>query len=726
MKKGENTENTKNAGQAGTLRSMLAVLFLILLASILAVGSAIWSDYRDRLMENQKEQLLLTSKILAENMELSVRGYQRNLLFLSRMAQERDAQEVYRTYLQMKDSYENDLFLEDARGEQVMSVQDQELENPLLITQTGSRESIWMYDDSQGRKYLVFKIRLDSGEFLCLSVDEEEYYRQLISMIQIGTNGYIVVKNSDGLILMHPEKIQWGIHVIEGRRELYPDMDYSSLEEMVAEQNEGREGVSEYYSYWWPNEERTKVKKISAYAPVRTGEGFWTVSAVVDYDDFYTPIEKGFRRVALLFIGAVLALALLAVCMGRLLLERRRAIREIGSLRELNERLEKVRQGEELIAHRQRLQVMGTMTGGIAHEFNNFLTPIMGYSELLMMELPEDSDEYESAREIYEASEKAKDVIRQIAALSRRNVETVYKSIPAAKLLDRAVKMVESICPVNVHLDRKIDLQDECILGNSTQINQVILNICVNAVHAIGKKEGTLRISACCVGREALEQQPELKAGRIPDDWSRYIQVDIADNGCGMDEETLRQIFTPFFTTKKSGEGTGLGLALAEQFVVSHKGYLYAESRPGQGTVFHIYFPVMETGMDAEMLARNQREELRIVIADDNAKILKLLEKNFAKLKLPVVTCRTREELQKRLEQKKPDVLVLDESMEGGSGVDFCMAIQGKYPGMIKLIMADSFTQEIVEAEQKKIIDGYLAKPVSDTTILEAVRSCRE
>ena len=90
------------------------------------------------------------------------------------------------------------------------------------------------------------------------------------------------------------------------------------------------------------------------------------------------------------------------------------------------------------------------MTGGIAHEFNNFLTPIMGYAELLMMELPEDSEEYDSAHEIYEASEKAKDVVRQISTLSRKNVETVYKSIPAQKLMQRAVKMISSVCPPQV------------------------------------------------------------------------------------------------------------------------------------------------------------------------------------------------------------------------------------------------------------------------------------
>lgn len=716
---------TKNE-KSTTVKSMIIILFLILLASILGIGCAIWDDYRDKIMENQKEQLLLTSKTLAENMELSVSEYQNNLLFLSNMAEVHNVKEIYSTYLDTKNNYESELFMEDQQEEQMESVRSLELGNPILITQTSDRESIWMYENASGNSFLVFKNLLDSGVFLCLAIDEECYYQQLISRIQIGTNGYIVVKNSDGVIIMHPEKEQWGIHVIEGRKELYPDLDYSSLEAMVEEQNKGGDGISEYYSYWWLNPDHARVKKVSAYSSVTIGRDFWTVSAVVDYDDFYAPIEKGFRRVALLFIGAIAVFAVLTVCVGKLLGDRRKAMEEIGSLRELNERLEEIHQGEEMIAHRQRLQVMGTMTGGIAHEFNNFLTPIMGYAELLMLELPEDSEEYDNAREIYEASEKAKDVIRQISSLSRRNVETVYKSIPVEKLLNRAVKMIESICPVNVHLEKQLDAKAEYILGNATQINQVLLNICVNAVHAIGKKEGTLRISSRCIDKEVLRNIAELDTGRIPDDWSRYIQIDIADNGCGMDAETLWQIFTPFFTTKKAGEGTGLGLALAEQFVISHKGYIYAESQVGKGTVFHIFFPVMETGEDRVLLTQSGQKELKIVIADDNAKILKMLEKNFSRLNLPILTCRTKKELQQILEKENPDVLVIDETMEDGSGIDFCMAMQGKYPSVSKFIMTDYVTKDIVEAKQKKIVDGYLNKPVSDTTILEAIRNSRE
>lgn len=709
------------------IQSISAISLLVVLAVILSVGCAIWYDYRDEIMENQKEQLLITSEILAENMELSLSEYRDNLVFLSTMAENRREKELYSRYLETKGGFESDIFWEDTKGKITDSIHGLRLRNPLPITEIREDESVFQYEEESGRKYLVLKKRLDENGYLCLAVDEEQYYRQLISGIQIGTNGYIMVKNSKGLILMHPEDEQWGIHVIEGRRKLYPDLDYSSLEAMVREQCSGSKGISEYHSYWWGSPSMSKVKKISAYAPVEIGKDFWVISSVVDYDDFCKPIETGFRKVSLLFLGTLAVLAVLTVFVGKLLFDRKRALEEIVALRELNEKLEKIHQGEEMLAHQQRLQVMGTMTGGIAHEFNNFLTPIMGYAELLMMELPEDSDAYDSAREIYEASDKAKDVIRQIASLSRRNVETVYKTIEAQKLCSRALKMVESICPVQIHLEKEIDLDKIFILGNAAQINQVILNICVNAVHAIGNQEGSIRIQAGCVESAELLKIPELDSSGISEAWKQYMRIQIADNGCGMDAETLRQIFIPFFTTKKAGEGTGLGLALAEQIVTSHRGYIHAVSEPGKGTVFNIFLPVMEAGKEQEAIHCGRREELKLVIADDNAKILQMLSKSFSRLKnLEIFTCREKKELHRLLEEENPDVLVIDASIENGSGVDFCMSVQGKYPDMLKLVMVDCFTKEIVEAKQKKVIDGYVTKPVSDTAILEAIRGCEQ
>lgn len=397
--------------------------------------------------------------------------------------------------------------------------------------------------------------------------------------------------------------------------------------------------------------------------------------------------------------------------------------REIKNLKELNALLENVQKSEDAIAHQERLQIMGTMTGGIAHEFNNFLTPIMGHAELLMMELPEGSDEQDSAKEILEASEKAMDVVKQISSLSRKNVETVYKCIPVKKMMQRALKMITSVCPPQVHLESELQVEQENILGNTTQLNQVLLNICVNAIHAIGKKEGTIHVKCEVISRETLAGFLDKE---LPDTWKDYIYISIKDNGCGMEKETLRQIFDPFFTTKKGGEGTGLGLALVEQIVTSHKGYVFAESQPGVGSCFHIGLPVLQADQPEETVHVGERHEIRMVFADDNAKVLELLRRSFDKIGMQIQTCMTVEELSANLAEKEADVLVVEESIEEQSGVDFCMSIAGKYPKMLKLVSIESISREIVEAKKKGIINGYVEKPLSDRNVLEAVRECQK
>lgn len=701
----------------------LGILFLLFLF-LTAAGVGVWKKYRDRLKENQFEQLQISARSLAGSMETSMKEYIWDFHILESIQDHETATpwedtQKYSAYLNEGNSFVEDVFWINKDGEFLGSISGKKFQNPVFLTE--SKEGIYFLqmEDEKGKRYIVLKEKLFTEKQFCIAVDEEEYYQKLISRIRVGENGYVVVKNSDGKIIMHPEDEQWGIDVIEGRKELYPNLDLSSLERMVEEQKSGREGISQYYSYWWTDPELPRVYKVSAYAPVDLGGDFWVVSAVMDYDEFYEPIRDGFINICLIASGIFLLVFLLFVFLGKMSSDRKKSEGEIKYLKELNALLEEVHQGEEKIAHQQRLQIMGTMTGGIAHEFNNFLTPIMGYAEILMMELPPDSEQYDSACEIYEASEKAKEVVRQISSLSRKNVETVYRLMPAQKLFTRAVKMVESICPVHVKLTADIQAGEAKILGNATQINQVILNICVNAVHAIGKKEGMLEIKVRLCRRQEL---PGHVAERFLDLWKEYLTITITDNGCGMDKEVLKHIFDPFFTTKKGGEGTGLGLALAEQIILSHKGCIYAESQQGKGSCFRIYLPVTEA--ETEIVSGQEEKHYRIIVADDNAKVLQMLEKNFSRLGIEIKTCMRVDTLKQCLEEQEADVLFIDERLADGSGVEFCMAAAGKYPGMLKIIMADYMTRELAEAKKRGIIDNCVEKPVSDTVLLEAIRQC--
>ena len=690
----------------------------------------IWNDYKDAIINNQKMQMLLTTQSMGENLKVFIEGYQEDLNTIYDTEEDNYRKTGKRDWSMIGDYVSNhrrfvyDVIVEDKRGDMIKSMKGYGVVKTYSVTPISRSEQFLQCKLENGDLYLVLKRDIPDVGSISIVINERSYYKSLVSKIRLGTNGYVVIKDSSGIILAHPQEQQWGINVISGRKEMFPGVDLTSLKQMIDKQNRGEEGVSEYFSYWWVDPGVPEVKKISAYSPVQIGDGFLVISAVIDYNDIYIPVAAGFFKLGLVFFCAMAIVLGLVIYIGDLRVQKRKDTEQITYLLELNKILEEIHQSEETIAHQQRLQIMGTMTGGIAHEFNNLLTPIMGYAELLMLDLPEQSENHDNATEIYEASTKAKEIIQQISSLSRKNMETAFKNLQGEKVLKRAIKMVSSVCPPNIHLKESFTLQEECFLGNETQMNQVILNICVNAIHAIGHKEGTICVSCQTVDREDLAQH---KFSTLPEGWEHYIRIDVEDDGEGMSDEVLKQIFDPFFTTKKNGKGTGLGLSLVEQIIHSHKGYVFAESTLGKGSIFHMYLPVNEQKeREEEIKLVDGGPVLRILIVDDNPKILRLLEKSFSRLDVPLTSCMDCEEARKILKEQEVAAVVTEQYVRGKSGVDFCMSLQGPYPGVIRIVMADRVTKELVEAKKRRMIDEYIDKPVSDSAILKAVMNLKD
>lgn len=707
---------------------MVCAMALVLLI-FSCLGYGIWKEYKKAIMDNQKKQMLLTAQSIGENLKVFIKGYESDINTICAVEEKHSKRtgqkdwEVIEDYAANQKPFVYDVILEDESGKLIKSIHGYGIKKIYSVTEIDKGVSFRECKLENGQIYLVLRKLLEDGHFLSIVLDEKNYYQSMLSNIRIGTNGYIIVKDSNGIVLIHPQESQWGINVISGRKKMFPGKDLTSLEQMINKQEKGEAGVSEYYSYWWNEPGAPKVKKISAYSPVIFENDFLVVSGVIAYNEIYIPVVEGFFKMGLVFAGAVAAILLMVFYIAKLRVEKRKDAKEIAYLWELNKILEEMHQSEETIAHQQRLQIMGTMTGGIAHEFNNLLTPIMGYAELMMLDLPPDMDNYDNASEIYEASVKAKEIIQQISSLSRKNMETAFKNINARKVFQRAFKMVRSVCPANVHLKEEIAFQDECFLGNETQMNQVILNICVNAIHAIGHNKGIIRITGTKVKTEELKQY-QLSA--IPQEWEHFLRMDIADDGEGMSTQVLKQIFDPFFTTKKKGNGTGLGLSLVEQIIHSHKGYIFVKSSPGKGSIFHVYLPVNEQKeQEGQPITQGEEgENLSLLVVDDNPKVLRLLEKNFSKLHVPFLSCMDFDEARNILKEQKVYAIVTEQYIDGKSGTDFCMALQGQYPGMLRIIMVDRITREIVEAKNRKIIDEYIDKPVSDSSILKAVKNC--
>lgn len=441
--------------QKNHIPKITVLLFVVAVLLVILIGKQSWNEYRDSIIDNQKKQLLLTVQGLCDSMEEFMASYVDDLEGLCILSEKNWDQKEDRNGVQNKevvdwscleeyvDTHERrvaDVVAEDLDGNVIESVHGSEIETIYSKSQIDNHQTLIQAKLTNGNMELILQREIPEKGKLSLILNTERYFETMMEGLRVGKNGYVLLKDSRGVILLHPEREQWGINVIQDREKLYPGLDLSSLQKLINKQNQGEEGVDDYYSYWWMEPNQPRVRKICAYSPMYIGEDFLVLSAVMDYDEVYIPVAVGVVRLITIFVIFFGILIVMGIVIGGMFMQSKKDSERIAYLTELNGILEKMHQSEERIAHQQRLQIMGTMTGGIAHEFNNLLTPIMGYADLLMMDLPEESESFSNAYEIYEASVKAKEIIQQISSLSRKNMETVYKNASGDHVLRRALQ----------------------------------------------------------------------------------------------------------------------------------------------------------------------------------------------------------------------------------------------------------------------------------------------
>lgn len=286
---------------------------------------------------------------------------------------------------------------------------------------------------------------------------------------------------------------------------------------------------------------------------------------------------------------------------------------DITEQRRAEEEKEKMAQS---LLHAQKIDSIGRLAGGIAHDFNNLLTPIMGYGEMLRSSCAEDERSLKRVDGILAAAGKARDLTRQLLAFGRKQIMEM-KVIDLNQAIEAFSRMLERTIRENIGISMKLDPAPANILADKSQIEQVIMNLAVNAQDAM-PDGGTLLIETShFVLRQAAIGNPDLLPGR-------YVILSVSDTGTGMDEETINRVFEPFFTTKELGKGTGLGLATVFGIVKQHGGSISIYSELGSGSTFRIYFPSAEES--PVEVAAGQNNTLRastcrnatILLAEDN------------------------------------------------------------------------------------------------------------
>ena len=245
--------------------------------------------------------------------------------------------------------------------------------------------------------------------------------------------------------------------------------------------------------------------------------------------------------------------------------------REAEALRQKQEAAEALNRQNQQLQHHQRLHIIGTLTSSIAHEFNNLLTPIMGYSLMALEKIPpEDEELYDNLLEVYNASRKAKTIISRLSDLSRKNTDTTFRQVSLDALVHKTLDVAAPAKPADVEVRLNLNCWEQRIEANEIQLSQLPLNLILNSFGAMGEA-GVLEIST------TFDE--------------RSVELVVRDTGCGIPKDVLPDIFEPFFTTKEAGKGTGLGLAIAAQVVEDHQGTIAVESREGEGTTFTVMLP---------------------------------------------------------------------------------------------------------------------------------------
>jgi len=376
---------------------------------------------------------------------------------------------------------------------------------------------------------------------------------------------------------------------------------------------------------------------------------------------------------------------------------------------------------EQELRQAQKMEGIGTLAGGIAHDFNNILTAIFGNIGLAKLKVGKSDPLNEHLESINTSAIRAKDLVQQILTFSRKT-EHDKQPIRVDIVLKEAMKLLRSSIPTTIEIKEDI-ISKGIVLADQTQLHQIIMNLCTNAYHAMSEKGGTLSVALKNVDitPDDISMGIELNPGR-------YLQLNVSDTGCGMNQKTIEKIFEPYFTTKESGGGTGLGLAVVHGIVKEHGGHITVYSKPNQGTTFHVYLPAIKAEAKTEKITSSADFLVggteHIMFIDDeesNSALAKeILTKYGYQVDIFTNGVQAWQEFQKQPD--KYDLVITDMTMPSMTGTELAQKIIGIRP-RLPIILCTGYS-EITNREKSLAmgISEYMQKPMTMSTLLKSVR----
>ena len=366
---------------------------------------------------------------------------------------------------------------------------------------------------------------------------------------------------------------------------------------------------------------------------------------------------------------------------------------------------------ERQLQQAQKMEAIGTLAGGIAHDFNNILAAIIGFAELAKMRVPEDSEILPNLDQILKSGNRAKTLIQQILAFSRKQ-ELEQKPLQLKYIIMETLKLLRSTLPTDIEIKEDIAQDVGVVNADPTQMHQVIMNLCTNAGHAMQEEGGVLAVGFANVELDdiAAAQYLDMSPGH-------YLRLSVSDTGHGMTPDVKERIFEPYFTTKEKGVGTGMGLSVVHGIVKNHNGEVTVYSEPGKGSTFHVYLPLIqeeaikpEMDEQAPILTGNER----ILFIDDEPTLVELGTQMLERLGYEVTT-RTSSIEALELFKAQPDrfdLVITDMTMPNMMGDKLAQEFM-KIRSDIPIILCTGFSERISEEKTKEIgIKAFAMKPL--------------
>ncbi len=369
-----------------------------------------------------------------------------------------------------------------------------------------------------------------------------------------------------------------------------------------------------------------------------------------------------------------------------------------------------------------KMEAIGTLASGIAHDFNNILSAMIGYGQIAKGRLEAHDPLLADIEQILQAGDRAANLVKQILAFSRRDTQENFLPIQLQYIIKEVTNLLRSSFPATIEIYKEISNNCDPIMADPGQLHQVLMNLCTNAKQAIGDNHGRLIIRL----EELMVTEPQVLSGSLLLTSGRYAHLTVEDNGVGMSEAIKERIFDPFFTTKAIDKGTGLGLSVVQGIVEKHGGIITVDSQIDEGSVFHLYFPIVdeEVNKEEDSAEPDPPGTERIMLVEDEAVLAKVMSRMLTKLgyKVSIFTDSLEAVKEYRRNPYDFDVIITDMTMPNMTGAELTREVLSLRPEL-PIIMTTGYSETIDEEKAKRIgITKFLLKPVKKKLLANELR----